>query len=171
MLILDEATSFISGKYGLKENWDYFSASERLFLHLSSEKGGEASCFLTTYILQEQSPIEAITREVTRRLAEQPTAEQQIYSLAAESAICPMEESIVAQIAKRYLYYNDDFCQGKFALLVYLKAADIALPVIMRYKPNFGCIGDIAEGELPAGTKILIGRNQRLYPDDQRHSR
>jgi hypothetical protein len=166
MLKLIDTTRFVNGKYGLKENWDYFLASDSLFPYLSSEKGGNVSCFLTTFVLEESALIEAITNEVVQRLKEQPTAEQQIYSLMAESEICPSEEPIVAQIAKMYCSYSDDFCRGDYGLLVYLRTDATVLPVIMRYKSIFGCTGDIATGYVPAGTRILLSRNQRIYPTE-----
>jgi len=164
MLELDEVTRGIDAGCGLKTGWDYcFEASERLRTRFSWGEGHIATCSVSVFNLAKNAPLENVIKETERKLKEAPTMEQRSHNLTAESVIPLMDESIIGRIASFNRWYGKEFLGGPPAMLVFMDSHGEMLPVLMKFDAESEkCYSDIAEGEIPYGTKVIIARNQRV---------
>jgi hypothetical protein len=168
MLKLDPRTRMIEGGYPLGMLDRCFQASERLKPFLKQNKDVEAYGSVTIYTTEKEMPLELILPEVVKRLSQELTIDQQYcgHDLKSETEIIPMHESIAGRITSLHAWCGEEFLdQVAPRMLVFLAEREALIPVIMRYnKEEKKCFGDIAEGVIPQGTKILLVRGQKVQP-------
>lgn len=166
MLQLDPKTRIIEGSCPLGKLERCFQASEKLKPFLE-EEGGVVTCgSVTIYTTEKEMLLELILPEVVKRLSQELTIDQQNcgHDLKPEAGITPMHESNVGTITSLHVWHGEVFLgQIMPKMLVFLGKKDALIPVIIQYSKETGkCFGDIAEGMIPQGTKILLVRGQKI---------